>query len=150
MRLIVAEDENGSITLGNVSGNVVISKNQTGGITAHSVVINRVQSPEWTLSPSEKVEDGLWRSKLNARGVGQLAFYNWNILLTLNTPVLKREDVPGEVSVGPWMPLEISGGDLSPNHFFLGFAEFKPGQHLGIYLYTKEPMKVLRVDTIQP
>jgi len=142
-------DDDKSIVVGDMQGNVVISQNQTGGITAHSVTINEVQSPEWTLTPSEKVGGNEWRAKLNARGVGKLAFYNWNILLTLNTPVIRREDVPGEVSVGPWMPLKISGGNLQPNQFFLGFSEFKPGQTLGIYLYTKEPIKVLRVDTIK-
>lgn len=142
-------DDDKSIVVGDVQGNVVISQNQTGGITAHSVTINEVQSPEWTLTPSEKVGDNEWRAKLNVRGVGKLAFYNWNILLTLNTPVIRREDVPGEVSVGPWMPLKISGGNLQPNQFFLGFSEFKPGQTLGIYLYTEEPIKVLRVDTIE-
>lgn len=141
--------DNNSIVVGDVQGNVVVSQNQTGGITAHSITINEVQSPEWSLTPSEKVEDNEWRAKLNARGVGKLAFYNWNILLTLNTPVIRREDVSGEVSVGPWMPLKISGGNLQPNQFFLGFSEFKPGQTLGIYLYTKEPIKVLRVDTIE-
>ncbi len=144
----MANDDDKSIVVGDVQGNVVISQNQTGGITAHSVTINEVRSPEWSLTPSEKVGDNEWRAKFNARGVGKLAFYNWNILLTLNTPVIRREDVPGEVSVGPWMPLKISGGNLQPNQFFLGFSEFKPGQTLGIYLHTEEPIKVLRVDTI--
>jgi len=63
--------------------------------------------------------------------------------MTFNTQVIRREDVPNEVSVGPWMPLQIEGGQLKPNQFFLGFSEFKPGQYLAVYLYSKEPLRLL-------
>jgi hypothetical protein len=46
------------------------------------------------------------------------------------------------------MPLKIAGGTIQPNQFFIGFSEFKPGQKFSIYLYTREPLKVLRVDTL--
>jgi hypothetical protein len=136
------------INIDKVEGNVVISQNQSGGITAHSVNVNEAITPEWRIGESEKFNDTEWRTKLTARGKGNLPFYNWNILLTLNTSVIRREDVPGEVTVGPWMPLEISGGNLSANHFFLGFSEFKPGQGFSIYLYSLEPIKVLNVERI--
>ena len=140
------EDKN--ITIQKVEGDVVISQNQSGGITAHSVNVNQAIEPEWSIGTSEKVTESEWRAKLIARGRGNMAFYNWNILLTLNTPVIRREDVPGEATVGPWMPLNVSGGQLSPNHFFLGFSEFKPGQGFAIYLYTKEPISVQKVDVL--
>jgi len=111
------------ISIGNVTGDVVISQNQSGGITAHSVNINNPVTPEWLIAPSEQIAADEWRTKLSARGRGRLAFYNWNILLTLNTSVTRREDVPGEVTVGPWMPLTVTGGNLQANHFFIGFSE---------------------------
>lgn len=140
--------ENTQIPIGNVSGDVVISQNQSGGITAHSVNINETVPPDWSINPSEKINDSEWRTKLSARGRGRLPYSNWNLLLTLNTEVIRREDVPGEVTVGPWMPLSVRGGNLQPNHFFIGFSEFKPSQALSIYLYSREPLKVLRVDTL--
>ncbi|OGU79768.1 MAG: hypothetical protein A2499_09860 [Stygiobacter sp. RIFOXYC12_FULL_38_8] len=136
------------INIENVEGDVIISQNQSGGITAHSINVNQAITPEWRISESEKLNDTEWRTKLTARGKGNLTFHNWNILLTLNTRVIRKEDVPGEVTVGPWTPLEIRGGNLSVNHFFLGFAEFKPGQGFSIYLYSSEPLKVLNVESI--
>lgn len=136
------------ISIGDVTGDVVISQNQTGGITAHSVNVNQVQDPEWSLGESEKIGENEYRTIFSAKGKGNLAYYNWNILFTLNTEVLRREDVPGKVSVGPWMPLSVQGGNLSKNHFFIGFAEFKPGQYFSLYLYSKEPIKVLRTDVL--
>lgn len=138
----------GGVLINNVSGDVVLSQNQSGGITAHSVNVNQPDAPKWTLGQSEKTSNGEWRAKLSARGVGNLAYYNWNILLTLNTQVIRREDVPGEVTVGPWIPLSVTGGSLQPNHFFIGFSEFKLGQAFSIYLYTNEPIKVLKVDVL--
>ena len=145
---MIGEKKDTQVAIGSVLGDVVISQNQSGGITAHSVNINNPANPEWFIGPSEKITNNEWRTKLSAIGKGNLAYYNWNILLTLNTPVIRREDVPGEVTVGPWMPLKVKGGNLQPNHFFIGFSEFKPGQAFSIYLYSKEPLKVLRVDTI--
>lgn len=145
---VIGKKEDKQISIGNVTGDVVISQNQSGGITAHSVNVNQPKAPEWTLGQSEKTSNDEWRAKLSARGAGNLAYYNWNILLTLNTQVIRREDVPGEVTVGPWMPLSVAGGSLQPNHFFVGFSEFKPGQAFSIYLYTKEPIKVLKVDVL--
>ena len=143
------ENENEKpISIGNVSGDVVISQNQTGGITAHSINVNEVQSPEWSLSKSEKFGENEWRTIFSAKGMGNMAYYNWNILFTLNTEIIKREDIPGKVSVGPWMPLNVQGGNLSKNQFFIGFSEFKPGQYFSIYLYSKEPIKVLRTDVL--
>lgn len=72
----------------------------------------------------------------------------WNILLTLNTEVIKREDVPDKVSVEPWMPLNVQGGNLTAKHFFIGFSEFKPGQYFSIYLFSKEPIEVQKIDVI--
>lgn len=137
------------ISIGDVTGDVVISQNQTGGITAHSINVNEIQSPEWSIGESEKIGENEWRTIFSARGKGNMAYYNWNILFTLNTEVLKREDVPGKVSVGPWMPLNVQGGSLSKNQFFIGFSEFKPGQYFSIYLYSKEPIKVLRKDILR-
>ncbi len=145
---MIGKKEEKTINIEKVEGDVVISQNQAGGITAHSVNINAVTPPEWTIGTSEKINDTEWRTKLSAREKGKLPYYNWNILLTLNTSVIRREDVPGEVTVGPWMPLEIRGGNLSSNHFFIGFSEFKPGQRFSIYLYSKEPIKILKVDTV--
>lgn len=136
------------ISIGDVSGDVVISQNQTGGITAHSVNVNEIQSPEWSIGKSEKISDSEWRTILSAKGRGNMAYYNWNILLTLNTEVIRREDVPDKVSVGPWMPLSVQAGNLSKNHFFIGFSEFKPGQYFSIFLYSKEPIKVLKIDVL--
>jgi hypothetical protein len=136
------------INIGKVEGDVVISQNQSGGITAHSINVNEAITPEWIIGESEKFNETEWRTKLTARGKGKIPYYNWNVLLTLNTSVIRREDVPGEVTVGPWMPLEIRGGNLSANHFFVGFSEFKPGQGFSIYLYSREPIKVLKVESI--
>jgi hypothetical protein len=129
------------------TGNVV-TQNQKGGIAAHTINVNEAIAPEWTLNPSEKIGDNEWRAKLSARARGRLPYFNWNILLTLNTEVIRREDVPGEVTVGPWIPLGLQRGKLQGNHFFIGFSEFKPGQGFAIYLYSKEPLKVLRVDIL--
>lgn len=145
---MIGKKEDKQISIGNVSGDVVISQNQSGGITARSVNVNQAVPPEWSLGQSDKTSNDEWRTKLSARGIGSLAYYNWNILLTLNTQVIRREDVPGEVTVGPWMPLSVAGGNLQPNHFFIGFSEFKPGQAFSIYLYTKEPIKILKVDVL--
>jgi len=136
------------ISIGEVKGDVVISQNQTGGITAHSVKINEAQKPEWSMGKPEKIGENEWRTIFSAREYGNMAYYNWNVLFTLNTEVIKREDVPGEVSVGPWMPLSVQGGNLSKNQFFIGFSEFKPRQYFSIYLYSKEPIKVLRTDVL--
>jgi hypothetical protein len=136
------------ISIGDVTGDVVISQNQTGGITAHSININEVQSPEWSMGKSEEIGENEWRTIFSARGKGHMAYYNWNILFTLNTEVIKREDVPGKVSVGPWMPLNVQGGNLSKDHFFIGFSEFKPGQYFSVYLYSKEPIKILRTEVL--
>lgn len=142
------KESDNPISIGDVSGDVVISQNQTGGITAHSVNINEIQSPEWSIGKSEKISDSEWRTILSAMGRGNMAYYNWNILLTLNTEVIRKEDVPDKVSVGPWMPLSVQGSNLSKNHFFIGFSEFKPGQYFSIYLYSKEPIKVLKIDVL--
>lgn len=141
------EKEN-SISVKNITGDVVISQNQTGGITAHSINVNEIQNPEWSLGESEKIGENEYRTIFTAKGKGNMAYYNWNILFTLNTEVIKREDVPGKVSVGPWMPLNVQGGNLAKNNFFIGFAEFKPGQYFSIYLYSAEPIKVLRADVL--
>jgi hypothetical protein len=82
---IVDKKEDKPISIGNVSGDVVISQNQSGGITAHSVNINETVPPDWSIDPSEKISDSEWRTKLSARGKGRLPYYNWNLLLTLNT-----------------------------------------------------------------
>lgn len=146
---IILEKKDKPIKIEKVEGDVVISQNQSGGITAHSINVNEVIEPEWSVGLSEKINDNMWRTKLTARGRGKLAYYNWNILLTLNTPVTKREDVPGEVSVGPWMPLEIRGGNISANQFFIGFSEFRPDQGFSSYLYSKEPLKILKVESLK-
>jgi hypothetical protein len=56
------------ISIGDVSGDVVISQNQTGGITAHSVSVNEVESPEWAIGKSEKISESEWRTVLSAKG----------------------------------------------------------------------------------
>lgn len=134
------------ISIGDVAGDVVISQNQTGGITAHSVNINTPQCPEWELGKSEKIHENEWRTIFSAKGIGNLAYYNWNVLLTLNTEVIRREEI--KCSVGPWMPLNVQGGNLTAKHFFIGFSEFKPGQYFSLYLYSKEPIKIQKVDVI--
>ena len=142
---------NNSVSIGNIkkSPNAQVRVNSPDlNISTPSVSVNQPIEPAWSIGSSEHFDDTLWRAKLIARGRGSMAFYNWNILLTLNTPVIKREDVPGEVTTGPWMPLSISGGNLLPNQFFIGFSEFKPSESLAIYLYTKEPIKVQRVDVV--
>lgn len=123
--------------------------NSPGGVqVGRDLNINEPAIPEWSIGTSEKVNNGEFRTKLSARGKGRLAYYNWNILLTLNTEVTRREDVHGEVTVGPWMPLSTKGGNLLPNQFFIGFSEFKPGQAVSIYLYSREPLNLMRFDTL--
>jgi len=126
-----------------VSGNIIQSVNQQGGVTAHTININEAQAPEWKLTASEKINDSEWRTKFSAKAIGSLPYYNWNILFTFNAKVLKREDVSNEVSVGPWMPLTVDESRLSENHFFIGFLEFKPGQYFALYLYSKESLEVV-------
>lgn len=128
---------NSNVLTGTVNGNV----NQT-------VNVNEAIPPEWSISISEQISEAEWRTKLSAKARGRLPYANWNLLLTLNTPVLRREDVNGEVSVGPWMPLNTIGGNLKPNNFFIGFSQFNIGQYLSIYLYSKEPIKVLHVESL--
>lgn len=127
---------------------IITSHNQSGGITAQTVNVNQPAVPEWGLEPSEKISSTEWRTKLWARCRGSLAAYNWNILLTLSTAVLRREDVPGEVTVGPWMPLQITGAKLEPTQFFIGFSEFKPGQGFANYLYSTAPIKILNAQSL--
>lgn len=125
-------------------GNIyVTSNNQSGGVTAHTVNINQPSVPVWGIEDSEQISDSEWRTKFWAFCQGALPAYNWNVLLTLNTPVLHREDVPGEVSVGPWSPLVLKGGTLREEQFFIGFSEFKPGQGFANFLYSSAPIKVL-------
>lgn len=137
-----------TISIGDVSGDVVISQNQTGGITAHSINVNEIQSPEWSMGESEKIGENEWRTIFSARGKGNMAYYNWNVLFTLNTEVIKRVDIPEKISGGFWSPLSVQGGNLSKNHFFIGFAEFTPAQYFSIYLYSKEPIKVLSTEVL--
>jgi hypothetical protein len=66
----------------------------------------------------------------------------------LNTPVLRREDVPGEVGVGPWSPLVLSGGTLREEQLFIGYTEFKPGQGFANFLYSSAPIKVLSFQSV--
>lgn len=127
--------------------NIVNSPGAQAYQAGRDINLNEVIEPEWFLSSSEKINEE-WRTKLTARGKGRLPYYNWNILLTLNTDVLRREDVPGEVTVGPWMPLEIRGGNIKSNQFFIGFSEFKPGQGFSLYLYSKEPLRIIKIDTL--
>ena len=71
---------------------------------------------------------------------------SWNILLTLNTPIIKRQEI--SCSVGPWMPLSVSEGKLNNNQFFIGFSEFKPGQGFLDYLFTKDSIIVQKIEVL--
>jgi hypothetical protein len=131
--------------------NAIVSQNQSGGIAgpvtlnSPNIRINEASVPEWTLGPSERVNDTLWGTKLTVQEKGTLAFYNWNILLTLSTPIIRRQEI--QCTVGPWMPLSLAG-KIRPNQFFIGFSEFRPGQGFSDYLYSRDSLTVMRKETI--
>ncbi|MFH1407859.1 MAG: hypothetical protein ABIG91_02360 [Patescibacteria group bacterium] len=124
-----------------------ISNNQSGGITANNVNlnINQSQEPLCDLGKSEKTKSGEWLTKLTVKGIGSLSVSNWNILMEFNTDILRQEEA--DVSVGPWIPLQISK-QLPANQKFIGFSRFDPGQYFTLIFYSKEPLKIVSVTKI--
>jgi len=55
---IMSKDKKDGLSIGKIEGNAVISQNQSGGITAHTININEPNLPEIKLAPSERIGEG--------------------------------------------------------------------------------------------
>lgn len=146
--LLVTSSKN-VVTKSSIIGDVVQTVNQTGGITAHTLNLNQAQKPEILIEGnSEKTSSEEYRLKIIFRGVGKLPYSNWAVILNFDSEVLRKEEVPSEVSAGPWQPLNIANGSLRPDQIFLGFTKFEPSQFFSMYFYSKRQVKLNSVTEI--
>ena len=127
------------------NNSIVGSEYQSGGNV--NLNVNQALPPEWSVEPSQKINDSTWKTKMRIKGKGKLTYLKWNILLTCNTNIIKDEKDDNEFTKGMWNSYG-NPPNRKPNQIFLGFEEFYPLAVWSEFIYSKDSLIIINVDSL--